>query len=74
MKPLIVLLASFGVSLLSLYFINGQYQVAFSGRIAMSVMLAYTTLGHFLYSKGMTMMIPNFVPFKKRNGLRHRNL
>jgi uncharacterized membrane protein len=65
MKPLIVLLASFGFSLLLLYFINGQYEVAFSGRIAMSVMLAYTTLGHFLYTKGMTMMIPNFVPLKK---------
>lgn len=30
----------------------------------MSVMLIFTALGHFVYSEGMTMMLPDFVPFK----------
>jgi uncharacterized membrane protein len=65
LKPLIILLASFGISLLAFYFLHGRYEFAFSGRIAMSVMLAFATLGHFLYTKGMTMMIPDLIPFKK---------
>jgi uncharacterized membrane protein len=65
MKPLIVLIVTFLISLLFLYFFRGQYELALSGRIAMSVMLAFTSLGHFLYTKGMTMMIPDFIPFKK---------
>jgi len=31
----------------------------------MSVMLLFTALGHFIYTEGMTMMIPEFLPFKK---------
>ena len=65
MKPLIVLLLSFVISLLTLYFIRGQFEFAFSGRIAISVMLAFTTLGHFVYTKGMVMMISGFIPFEK---------
>jgi uncharacterized membrane protein len=65
MKPLIVLLVSFLISLLTLRLFHNQHEVALSGRIAMSVMLAFTTLGHFIYTKGMTMMIPGFIPFKK---------
>ena len=65
MKPLIVLLVSFTISLLAVYLIYGQFEAGLPGRIAMSVMLAFTTLGHFLYTKGMAMMIPDFIPFKK---------
>ena len=65
MKPLIVLLVSFAISFLAVYFIYGQFEAGLPGRIAMSVMLAFTTLGHFLYTKGMSMMIPDFIPFKK---------
>ena len=65
MKPLIVLLVSFVILLFTLHFFHKQYEVALLGRIAMSVMLAFTTLGHFVYTKGMTMMIPGFIPFKK---------
>jgi len=65
MKPLIVLLVSFAVSLLTLYLISGQYEVALSGRIAMSIMLAFTSLAHFIFTKGMVMMMPKIMPFKK---------
>jgi uncharacterized membrane protein len=65
MKPLILLVATFILALLLLYFISGQAEVAFAGRIGMSVMLAFTAMGHFMYTKGMTMMIPAFIPYKK---------
>ncbi|HEX4851091.1 MAG TPA: hypothetical protein VFV08_09810 [Puia sp.] len=65
MKPLIVLLVVFGISILILHLIYGQYELALSGRIAMSSMLAFTALGHFAFAEGMTMMIPEFVPYKK---------
>jgi uncharacterized membrane protein len=65
MKPLIVLLFTFIVSLLFIKIINNKYMIPFSGRIAMSVMLLFTALGHFIYTEGMIMMVPNFLPFKK---------
>jgi uncharacterized membrane protein len=66
MKPLIVLVASFIISLLTLYIIHRQFEPALSGRIAMSVMLVFTALAHFVYTKGMTMMLPDFIPVKKQ--------
>ncbi len=30
----------------------------------MSVMLLFTAMGHFIFTKGMAMMIPDFIPFK----------
>ena len=30
----------------------------------MSVMLLFTAIAHFAYSKGMAMMLPAFIPFK----------
>jgi len=65
-KPLIVLLVVFGISLLTLHLVNGQYQLALSGRIAMAAMLAFTAIGHFAFTMGMTMMIPEIVPYKKQ--------
>ncbi len=50
MKPLLILLGTFLISL--------------SGIIAMSVMLLFTAIGHFAFTKGMAMMLPDFVPFK----------
>ncbi|PWT78248.1 MAG: hypothetical protein C5B59_02165 [Bacteroidetes bacterium] len=66
MKPLIVLLAAFGISLFILRLINGQYEWALSGRIAMSAMLAFTAMGHFVFAEGMAMMVPGIVPYKKQ--------
>jgi uncharacterized membrane protein len=31
----------------------------------MALMLAFTAIGHFAFAKGMVMMIPDFIPFKK---------
>jgi uncharacterized membrane protein len=30
----------------------------------MSAMLLFTAMGHFMFSEGMAMMIPDFIPFK----------
>jgi len=66
MKPFIVLLGAFALSALTLFLIYGHSDIALSGRISMSVMLGFTALGHFLYSKGMTMMVPGPIPFKRQ--------
>ncbi len=65
MKPLIVLLVSFVIALIVTRLIVGDFNVALSGRIAMALMLAFTAIGHFAFTKGMVMMIPDFIPFKK---------
>jgi uncharacterized membrane protein len=64
MKPLIVLLSVFAVSLLTTKIVRGNFELALSGRIAMSAMLAFTAIGHFAFTKGMAMMLPDFIPFK----------
>lgn len=64
MKPLIVLVVSFLISFLILRIVNKEYNVALAARISMSIMLLFTALGHFLFSKGMTLMIPEMIPFK----------
>jgi uncharacterized membrane protein len=57
MKPLIILLAVFGITSLFL-------DLALSGDIAMCVMLCFTALGHFKFKAGMARMIPKSIPFK----------
>ena len=64
MKPLIVLLSVFAISLLSTKIFRGNYEFTLSGRIAMSAMLVFTAVGHFVFTKGMTMMLPQFIPYK----------
>ncbi|MEO0902079.1 MAG: hypothetical protein AAFY00_08655, partial [Bacteroidota bacterium] len=64
MKPLLVLLTSFVIAIFVVKLISKQYDFALSARIAMSIMLCFTAMGHFVYTKGMSMMIPEFIPFK----------
>jgi uncharacterized membrane protein len=64
MKPLAVLIISFILSLLSFKIFKNNWDYILSANVAMSSMLVFTAIGHFLYSKGMAMMIPNFIPFK----------
>lgn len=65
MKPLIVLIVISTIALYSLKIIHGKYDLVFAARIGMSAMLLFTALGHFLFTEGMTLMIPDFIPFKK---------
>lgn len=64
MKPLLVLLSAFVISLLATRLLGNSYDVALSGRIAMSAMLLFTAIAHAAFTKGMTMMLPPFVPYK----------
>ncbi|WP_396591162.1 hypothetical protein [Allomuricauda sp. R78024] len=64
MKPLLVLLSSFVIAIFVVKIMYKQYDFALSARIALSIMLCFTAMGHFVYTKGMSMMIPEFIPFK----------
>ena len=64
MKPLFVLLGAFIISLILTKLFTKTIDYPLPGRIAMAVMLAFTAIGHFAFTKGMTMMAPDFIPFK----------
>jgi len=64
MKPLIVLLVVFVIAIAILKMATGNIDYYLAGRIAMCVMLLFTATAHFTFSKGMAMMIPEFVPYK----------
>ncbi len=64
MKPLIVLFVVFVISIGAVKLINGVTDIPLAGRIAMAAMLLFTAIGHFAFTKGMSMMLPDFVPFK----------
>jgi len=65
MKPLIVLVVAFLLALMILRATKKAWMLSFAGRLAMSTMLLFTALGHFLYPEGMALMLPEFIPFKK---------
>ena len=64
MKPLFVLLGAFIISSLLIKLFTKAFDYPLSGRIAMAIMLVFTAIGHFAFTKGMTMMLPDFIPFK----------
>lgn len=64
MKPFIVLLSSFIIATFVVKLFKKECDLALSARIAMSTMLCFTAIGHFVFTKGMSMMIPRFIPFK----------
>lgn len=66
MKPLYILSGSFAASLLLTKLVAGSFHYLLSGRIAMAVMLLFTSIGHFVFVKGMVLMMPGFFPFKKQ--------
>jgi uncharacterized membrane protein len=64
MKPLLVLLGVFLLSIILLKVFRGNYDIALAGRIALAAMLCFTAIGHFAFTQGMTLMLPDFVPYK----------
>ena len=44
--------------------IRQEYRFALSARVGISAMLVLTATGHFMFTKGMAMMMPGFIPFK----------
>lgn len=65
MKPLVVLLGAFFLCLLitRLFFPAADYLLC--GRFALCAMLLFTASGHFAFTRGMEMMMPAPIPFKK---------
>jgi uncharacterized membrane protein len=64
MKPLFVLPGAFVISLLVTRLFFKTFNYPLSGRVAMAVMLIFTAIGHFAFTKGMTMILPDFISFK----------
>lgn len=64
MKPLIVLLSVFVIALLTIRIITKSWNYQQAARFGLSAMLLLSALGHFIYVEGMTMMIPEVIPFK----------
>ncbi len=64
MKPLFVLLGVWCISTLITKFINGSVNFNLSARIAMCAMLIFTAIAHFVFTPGMAMMLPRFIPYK----------
>jgi uncharacterized membrane protein len=64
MKPLIVLSAVSLLSILIIKLLIQKYDLLLSARIGMCAMLLFTAIGHFVFTKGMSMMIPSIVPFR----------
>lgn len=62
MKPLIVLLVTFGAALLLYWYFGVDQIYARAGRTSMAAMLGFTALGHFLYPEGMAQMLPPKFP------------
>ena len=65
MKPLFVLLIVFGITAAISKVFYHQWNSEFAGNLAMSIMLFFTAMAHFAFNKGMAMMLPPFIPFKK---------
>src|SRR5687767_6295198 len=64
MAPLVVLLATFVLSVFAIRWLRKSHDLPFAARIALSVMLLFTSIGHFMYTNGMAMMLPDFIPYK----------
>jgi uncharacterized membrane protein len=64
MKPFYVLITVFLLALTGIFLFKGIAEYGVAGRIAMSVMLLFTAVGHFPFPKGMRLMVPDFIPFK----------
>jgi uncharacterized membrane protein len=64
MKQLVVLVSVFLVSIFGIKLITRNYDLFLSARIGMCGMLLFTAIGHFVFTKGMALMIPPMIPFK----------
>lgn len=64
MKPLLVLIGVFVLSLIGTKIFKSEIDYKLAGKIALSVMLLFTSLGHFMFTGGMSKMLPDFLPFR----------
>ncbi|WP_417354573.1 hypothetical protein [Flavobacterium sp.] len=65
MDVLIVLFTAFIAGILISKLTKRDFKWRFSGNLAMCCMLCFTGVGHFLFTKGMAMMLPSVVPYRE---------
>lgn len=65
MKPFFVLLTVFLISNLVIRQYKDDMDYHLAGKIALAATLLFTSLGHLIYTKGMVLMLPDFIPLKK---------
>ena len=65
MKPFILLISIAFICVVFFKLVHGKYNFSLAARIGFSAMLLFTALGHFMFTEGMAMMVPDFLPFKK---------
>ncbi|MEJ7685143.1 MAG: hypothetical protein WKG06_46310 [Segetibacter sp.] len=65
MKVLVLLIATFAAASVISRLTTGSWHLTFSGNLAMCLMLCFTAIGHFMFTKGMVMMMAEFIPLKK---------
>jgi|SRR5690606_29055074 uncharacterized membrane protein len=58
-------IVTFFISLIIIKLTFGIYDLQMAGRIAMSIMLLFTSIAHFKFVEGMAMMVPDIIPNKK---------
>lgn len=64
MKPLIVLLSVFVLSLFVNKVLRKDFRIGFSARIALASMMLFSAMGHFAFTEGMSMMLPAYIPYR----------
>ena len=64
MKLLSILFSVFIIALLGTKIIQGEWNWIFSGNLGMAVFIIFTGFSHFMFQKGMALMIPDFIPYK----------
>lgn len=62
--PEAILPIVFLISLIILKMMTNEYRFALAARFAMTIMLLATGIAHFVYVKGMLLMIPEYIPFR----------
>ncbi|WP_375434143.1 DoxX family protein [uncultured Hymenobacter sp.] len=65
MKPLFVLLGTFLLALGATRLFGGSLNYLLAGNVAMAVMLLFTGMAHFTLTKGMVLMLPDWLPGRK---------
>ena len=64
MEPLLILVVTYIITLVIVFFYRKQLLFLKASRIALSVMFVFTGFSHFVYAEGMAMMLPSFLPFR----------
>ncbi len=66
MKPLFVLISVFVISAILIHLSKSKkYTLLHAGRLSMGIMLIFTGIAHFTFTKGMAAMLPDIVPQKQ---------